>query len=531
VAFSTQFTITAQRKLYTYRTRFESTTDSGGTGVIVIPESAWGLRPDTPNAAPAGDPFTGPWLLTSGKTAGGGSTASLGDPSGPGSSYGVSVTPRPSSSTGSAGIYDQTRWWTLGKILLPGLTRNASTDKVDTPSLAAQLNAAVESLNVDVNADFTGDTAQNDVRDALYLRLRTYVNGALSSANDTGFDDNTFVNMITLDSGATQSTNGFQHFSLRAGDFVSGDGKFGVDTSTPDNSDVAFRLELEFQRNGVAQQGDGVFVDNLEMGLSVDDLASYAAVGQNKTASVSAASYAAAVAPGAILSAFGGGISAAGNISAVATTLPLPTALSGVSVRVNGVAAPLFFAGVTQSTGGFQINYQLPYETQPGVAFVEVFYSGARVTTEFLSVAATAPSVFTLNASGAGQAAALNQDFSLNGDPSQNPAARPAARGSVLILYANGQGAQFVDVATGQSLDPPVSGASSSGKLYVTRGAPTATIGGAPAAIEFSGLTPGFVGLWQLNLRVPQNAPTGNAVPLVINQNGKTSATVTVAVN
>jgi hypothetical protein len=86
VSFSTQFKITAQRKLYIYRTRFEPTDDPGGTGVIVIPESAWGLRPNTPNAAPVGDAFAGAWRLTPGKAGGAGSTASLGDPSGLGAS-------------------------------------------------------------------------------------------------------------------------------------------------------------------------------------------------------------------------------------------------------------------------------------------------------------------------------------------------------------------------------------------------------------------------------------------------------------
>jgi uncharacterized protein (TIGR03437 family) len=140
--------------------------------------------------------------------------------------------------------------------------------------------------------------------------------------------------------------------------------------------------------------------------------------------------------------------------------------------------------------------------------------------------------VFTLDASGKGQAAAQNQDFTLNGDTGVNPSARPVARGSALILYANGQGANFIDPSNGQSLDPPVSGAPPpAGKLFVTRETPTVTIGGVPASVEFSGLTPGLVGLWQINLRVPQNAPTGNAVPIVVSQGGKTSATITVAVN
>ncbi len=350
VAFTTQFTITAQRKLYTYRTRFEPAADPGGGGSIVIPESAWGLRPGAPNVAPGGSAFAGNWQLTASVKAGGaGSTASLSDPSGPGAGYGVSTTLRPGGSTGGAGVYDQTRWWTLGKILLPGLTRNAATDKVSDPALTRQLNATVESLDVDLSADFTGDAAQNGIVDAVYLRLRPYKNTALSAADDTGFDDAAFANLLVLDSSGTQSTNGFKHYSLKPGDFAFGSGIFGIDTSNPDNSNVAFRLELQFQRNGVTQQGEGVFFDNLELRLAVDDLT------QNKSVSVNAASYDKAAAPGAILSAFGSGFTVASNITAAAPSAPLPKELSGVAVRVNGVTAPLFFAGVTGGTGAYQL--------------------------------------------------------------------------------------------------------------------------------------------------------------------------------
>ncbi len=333
-----------------------------------------------------------------------------------------------------------------------------------------------------------------------------------------------------LDSSGTPSGAGFKHYSLKPGDFAFGSGIFGIDASNPDNSNVAFRLELQFQRNGVTQQGEGVFFDNLELRLAVDDLASYAALTENKSVSVNAASYDKAAAPGAILSAFGSGFTVASNIIAAAQRAPRPKDLSGVAVRVNGVTAPLFFAGVTGGTGAFQINYQLPYETRPGVALVEALYNGAPVTSEFLAVAAAAPGVFTTDASGKGQAAAQNQDYTLNGDPSLNPFARPVARGSVLILYANGQGGQFIGSSNGQPLDPPGSG-EAPGNLFVTREAPAVTIGGAPARVEFSGLAPGFVGLWQINLRVPENATVGNAVPLVVSQGGRSSLTTTVAVN
>lgn len=532
--FTSQFTVTAQRKLYIYRTRWEPAADPGGANVIVIPESAWGLRPSAPNAPPSGNAFAGNWQLTTGVKADGmGSSASLGDPSGVGSGYGVSNTQRGSGSTGGAGIYDQTRWWTLSKILLPGLTRNASTDKVSNPALAAQLNAAVESLEVDINVDFSGDAAQNNITDVAYLRLRPYTNLSLSAADDTGFNDATFTNLIVLDSSATPTTGGFKHFSLHPGEFTAGNGIFGINTANADNSDMAFRLELQFTRNGVAQTGEGVFFDNLELRLAVDDTTAYSTLTQNKSASVNAASFGNAAAPGAILAAFGSGIPVSSNIGVAAQGTPLPKELSGVAVRVNGVAAPLFFAGVTGGSGVFQINYQLPYETPPGVALVEVLYNGNPVTSEFLSVAAAAPGVFTANASGKGQAVAQNQDFTLNGEIGSAPTAKPAARGSVLILYANGQGGQFMDFSTRQPLVAPASGdiAPFDGRLFVTRETPTITIGGVMAGVEFSGLTPGLVGLWQLNLRIPNNAPVGSAVPLVISLGGRTSATTTVAVN
>jgi uncharacterized protein (TIGR03437 family) len=67
--------------------------------------------------------------------------------------------------------------------------------------------------------------------------------------------------------------------------------------------------------------------------------------------------------------------------------------------------------------------------------------------------------------------------------------------------------------------------------LYVTAQTPEVTVGGVPATVAFSGLAPGFVGLWQLNVLLPANAPTGNAVPLVIRTANSSSSVTTMAVN
>ncbi|MBI2815557.1 MAG: hypothetical protein HYX72_01315 [Acidobacteria bacterium] len=66
--------------------------------------------------------------------------------------------------------------------------------------------------------------------------------------------------------------------------------------------------------------------------------------------------------------------------------------------------------------------------------------------------------------------------------------------------------------------------------LVLTNVQPTVTIGGQPARVLFSGMAPGFVGLWQINAEVPQNVTPGPAVPLVITAGGVSSNTVTIAV-
>jgi len=524
---TTQFTIIADQRIITYRTRFEPTADPGGDGVIVIPESAWGLRPDNPNPAPGGSAFAGAWQLTTEqRAASDGSTASLGDPSGVGASYGVSSTSRP-----GAGTFDDTRWWTTQKIVIPGLTVNQSTGRVSNPELAAEINAAIDSFEVDVSADFTGDTNQNNnVGDLTYLRVRTYRNtAAVTTADDSGFNDQSFTNLLLIDSstgstgGSTGgSTNGFRRFS--GSGFANGNGIFAVDRAAPNNSDVAFRLELQLRRNGVAQTGEGVFYDNLAVRLRVADTNVYAAPVSRASTSVDAASFARAAAPGQILAAFGSGFAAGTNINEPAGGTPLPTQLANVSVRVNGILAPLFFVGVNNEN--FQINYQLPYETPPGVAFVETLRDGVAIASEFLTVSPAAPGVFAIAANGQGQAVALNQDFSFNSN------LRPESRGRFVIVFANGQGGQFINPETQQPLTlasgvvaPP------SGPLYATTTNPAVTIGGATATVGFSGLAPGFVGLWQLNVLIPGNAPTGNAVPLVIAFGGRMSSVTTIAVN
>jgi uncharacterized protein (TIGR03437 family) len=527
IATTTQFTILVGRRSVIYRTRFEPTADPGGNGIVVIPESDWTLRADNPNPAPAGEAFAGNWQLTTSRQASAnGSTASLGDPSGVGTSYGVSTTAR------ADGTHDDTRWWTK-KIVLPGLNVDTTTDRVSNPSLVAQLAPVIESFDVDVSADFTGDTNQgSSIGDFTILRVRPYTNNAgITATTDTGFDSLAGVTNLMIADSTAASTTGFRHFG--GSSFYQGTGIFTVDNSNANNSSVAFRLEMQFKRNSVAQTGDGVYFDNVVLRLGLNDPTVYTAPLATASATVNGASFASGgAAAGALVSSFGTGFPVGTNLNSPVTAFPLPTTLNGVSVRVNGVLAPLLYVGVGPqfgAAGAFQINYQLPFETTAGVAFVEVLNNGTAITSEFLTVQSALPGIFSATQDGKGQAIVLNQDNV------RNAANRPEARGRVLQIYATGTGSQLlnsitrlpISLASGAPTPIPTS---ANDPLYVTAFTPTVTIGGVAATVEFSGLTPGFVGLWQLNVRIPANAPTGE-VPLVISVDGRAGNQTTVAIN
>lgn len=229
-----------------------------------------------------------------------------------------------------------------------------------------------------------------------------------------------------------------------------------------------------------------------------------------------AASYALAVTPGQIVALFGIDLTAVDGASS-AVTLPLPRVLQKTAVYVNGVAAPLFFA----SNG--QINLQVPYSTAPGLATLVVLREDGTAAQGFVNVYPTAPALFAANASGKGQAAALNADFT------PNSAIHRAKKGSFVILFGTGTGAQL-NAGNGQVLVPKDGEAADGNLLSVTNSLPSVTFGGFAAPVLFSGLTPGLVGLWQLNVQIPNGVPSGASVEVDVSLSGRTANRVTIAI-
>jgi uncharacterized protein (TIGR03437 family) len=249
--------------------------------------------------------------------------------------------------------------------------------------------------------------------------------------------------------------------------------------------------------------------------------------------SVESAGYQPTTAPGGLMSAFGSGFPTGQTISEQALGLPLPTSLSGIQVCVDGIPSPILAVSVT-ADGNFQVNYQMPWEVRElrdagETAPVEVFFLGTRITTHSLPLSAMAPGLFTSNASGTGQAAAQIYNASTR-EYLPNGPGNPAIAGGLLILYGSGT-ELTVDSVTREISLPETGDAVPNTPLYVTPTLPTVTVGGRAATVVFSGLTPGFVGLWQINVQLAPDTPTGSAVPIVVNYGDQsTRAGITVAV-
>jgi len=184
------------------------------------------------------------------------------------------------------------------------------------------------------------------------------------------------------------------------------------------------------------------------------------------------------VAPGSLFSIYGANFS---NDSTLVGESPWPTTAGGVSVLVNGTAVPLYFVSPNQ------INGQIPFNLAPGPATVQVRNASGSSNPIPFEVAATAPGILQF---GENRAVAVNPDGSVN------TADNPIAAGGILLVYLTGIGAVDNAVATGApaSVDP------------LSR--PTApvriTVGDQEVEVLYLGLAPGFVGLAQANIRVPQ---------------------------
>jgi uncharacterized protein (TIGR03437 family) len=230
---------------------------------------------------------------------------------------------------------------------------------------------------------------------------------------------------------------------------------------------------------------------------------------------LNAASYAGGgVAPGEMLTIFGSGLGP-GTLAGLQLDSRgyVSTALAGTQVLFDGTPAPLIYAlaGQVSAMAPYAINGKS--STQ-----VQVVFQGQASNTVSVPVVPTIPGIFTLDSSGSGPGAIVNQDGTVNS------ANNPAPAGSIVFLYATGEGETNPGGIDGKPGDNPA-------PTPVAQPV-TAAIGGLNASVLYAGGVPGLVaGLLQVNIQVPSDVSAGNAVPVVLTIGGKTTqANVTLAV-
>lgn len=230
------------------------------------------------------------------------------------------------------------------------------------------------------------------------------------------------------------------------------------------------------------------------------------------SAVVDAASFLAggAVAPGSYITLFGSGLS---DSTGTQLGTRLPPGFRNVSVSFDVPSSHISAPGHIVFVSPTQVNVQVPWELQGQNAAqvkVTIHYSPGNVITVPLSD--YAPGFFEGTA---GAVAALDASYRIIN------ASNPAQRGQTVSLFANGLGPVNNQPASG---DP-----APSSPLATTKVQPNVTIGGQNAPVSFSGLAPGFAGLYQLNVTVPSGIGAGNQ-PLVVTIGGKTSKTSGIVV-
>jgi uncharacterized protein (TIGR03437 family) len=236
-----------------------------------------------------------------------------------------------------------------------------------------------------------------------------------------------------------------------------------------------------------------------------------------------------AVAAGSLVSIFGSNLASS---LAAADTIPLSTTLGNVSVTFNSIPAPLLFVN-HDAANGDQINAQMPWNVLPsgqssGNVNVVVTRQGQASAPASVSIGAVSPGVFSVNF-GSGNAIAYgNSDGIIAAAPGAIPGltTKPAKINdpTTLVILATGLGP--VD-------NPPTTGAAANdGQLHKCLTTPQVLVGNVAADVVFAGLTPQFVGVYQINIVIKPGTPTGDKVPIQIVQGGiTTSNQVTIAVS
>ncbi len=265
------------------------------------------------------------------------------------------------------------------------------------------------------------------------------------------------------------------------------------------------RVNVAGRTMAVDSSGSNAYVLTAS-GLSVIPLASSAQPPPAVSAGgiVNTANYTAAIAPGGLISVFGKNLAA----SAAAAGTPLPTVLGGTCVTLNNAPLPLL------ATSGGQINAQIPPTLAAGRYPLVVHSISAQAASSpaTVTVAKYAPAIF-LDANGA---------YIFHHDGTRVDQNHPATRDEPLTIYATGLGVTTGGRVTA-GMPAPSSPPAVTAPVQLFFGDPT--IRQAAVIVDWSGLMPGAIGVYQINARIPGFHLNGDGLPVTVRIGGVNSAT------
>ncbi|MFB3777671.1 MAG: hypothetical protein ACE141_08665 [Bryobacteraceae bacterium] len=209
---------------------------------------------------------------------------------------------------------------------------------------------------------------------------------------------------------------------------------------------------------------------------------------------VNAADYTTEMALGELIALYGSNLAPR---TEVASQVPLPTTLAGTSVEMIDAGQTVTLPLVFVSAG--QINAQLPYRIQSASVQIRVKTANGTSNAVPINVVACAPRLLTKTQDGRGEPLLLHTDYTLVS------AAAPARPGEILILFLIGLGAATPSIEAGE----PAGDGTEARPLNLVAADVAVRVSGQPAEVLFSGLAPGWIGLYQINFRVPEGVLTG----------------------
>ncbi len=203
------------------------------------------------------------------------------------------------------------------------------------------------------------------------------------------------------------------------------------------------------------------------------------------------------VSPGKIVVIYGAGLGPTQLIQNQPANGQIGTSLGGTTVSFNGIAAPVLYAS------SMKVAVTVPYALNAAVAQVAVTYNGQTSAPYLLTLASSAPGIFTTAQTGGGQITAINMV-----DGTVNSAANPAKAGASISFYATGEG---------QTSPPGKDGQLGSSAAPKPNLPVNVTIGGIPATVQSAGGAPGQIsGLMQMTVQIPSGVQPGGYVPVIL---------------